>query len=41
MIGLTICSGIGAPEMAAPWVDWRFASEIEAFPRAVLQEDAQ
>ena len=30
-----------APEMAAPWVDWRFASEIEAFPRAVLQEDAQ
>lgn len=38
MIGLTMCSGIGAPEMAAPWVDWRFASEIEAFPRAVLQE---
>ena len=37
MIGMTLCSGIGAPEMAAPWVDWRFASEIEAFPRAVLQ----
>ena len=38
MIGLTMCSGIGAPETAAPWVDWRFASEIEPFPRAVLQE---
>ena len=38
MIGLTMCSGIGAPELAAPWVDWRFASEIEPFPRAVLQE---
>jgi DNA (cytosine-5)-methyltransferase 1 len=37
MIGLTLCSGIGAPEVAAPWVDWRLASEIEAFPRAVLQ----
>ncbi|MGH1579049.1 DNA cytosine methyltransferase [Planktotalea sp.] len=37
MIGMTLCSGIGAPEMAAPWVDWRLASEIEAFPRAVLQ----
>ena len=24
--------------MAAPWVDWRLASEIEKFPRAVLQE---
>lgn len=38
MIGLTMCSGIGAPELAAPWVDWRFASEIEPFPRAVLSE---
>ncbi|UWQ30233.1 DNA cytosine methyltransferase [Leisingera sp. M523] len=38
MIGATFCSGIGAPEMAAPWVDWRLASEIEPFPRAVLQE---
>ena len=36
--GMTLCSGIGAPEVAAPWVDWRFASEIEPFPRAVLQE---
>lgn len=36
-IGWTFCSGIGAPEVAAPWVDWRLASEIEAFPRAVLQ----
>jgi DNA (cytosine-5)-methyltransferase 1 len=38
VIGWTLCSGIGAPEMAAPWVDWRLASEIEKFPRAVLQE---
>jgi DNA (cytosine-5)-methyltransferase 1 len=38
MIGMTMCSGIGAPEVAAPWVDWRMASEIEPFPRAVLQE---
>lgn len=37
MIGMTLCSGIGAPEMAAPWVDWRLASEIEPFPRAVLK----
>jgi DNA (cytosine-5)-methyltransferase 1 len=37
VIGMTLCSGIGAPEMAAPWIDWRLASEIEAFPRAVLQ----
>lgn len=38
MIGATFCSGIGAPEMAAPWVDWRFASEIAPFPREVLQQ---
>jgi len=38
MIGMTMCSGIGAPEVAAPWVDWRMASEIEQFPRAVLCE---
>jgi len=37
MIGWTLCSGIGAPEIAAPWVDWRLAAEIEPFPRAVLQ----
>jgi len=37
LTGMTLCSGIGAPEMAAPWVDWRLASEIEKFPRAVLQ----
>lgn len=36
-VGMTLCSGIGAPEVAAPWVDWRLASEIEKFPRAVLQ----
>jgi DNA (cytosine-5)-methyltransferase 1 len=36
MIGWTYCSGIGAPEAAAPFIDWRLASEIEDFPRAVL-----
>ncbi|WP_457650842.1 DNA cytosine methyltransferase [Profundibacter sp.] len=38
LIGMTICSGIGAPEVAAPWVDWVLASEIEAFPREVLAD---
>ena len=38
IIGMTLCSGIGAPEVAAPLVEWRFASEIEPFPRAVLQD---
>ncbi len=38
MIGMTVCSGIGAPEHAAPWVDWRYQSEIEKFPSAVLRE---
>jgi DNA (cytosine-5)-methyltransferase 1 len=36
MIGMTVCSGIGAPEVAAPWIDWRYQSEIEKFPSAVL-----
>lgn len=36
MIGMTVCSGIGAPEVAAPWIDWRYQSEIEPFPAAVL-----
>lgn len=36
MIGMTVCSGIGAPEVAAPWIDWRWQSEIEPFPSAVL-----
>lgn len=38
MIGATVCSGIGAPELAMPWVDWRLCSEIEKFPRAVLEQ---
>ena len=38
MIGMTVCSGIGAPEHAAPWIDWQFQSEIEKFPSAVLAE---
>jgi DNA (cytosine-5)-methyltransferase 1 len=38
MIGMTVCSGIGAPEHAAPWIDWQYQSEIEKFPSAVLAE---
>ena len=33
--GATVCSGIGAPEVAAPWVDWHWCSEIEPFPSEV------
>lgn len=36
IIGATCCSGIGAPEVAAPWVCWRWCAEIEKFPAAVL-----
>jgi len=36
MIGMTVCSGIGSPEVACPEIEWRAASEIEPFPRAVL-----
>ena len=36
MIGMTVCSGIGAPELSAPWIDWKYQSEIEPFPAAVL-----
>ena len=38
MIGMTVCSGIGSPEVAAPWIDWRYQSEIEPFPSAVLAQ---
>jgi len=38
VIGMTVCSGIGAPELSAPWIDWRYQSEIEPFPCAVLRE---
>jgi len=33
---MSVCSGIGAPEISAPWIDWRYQSEIEPFPCAVL-----
>jgi site-specific DNA-cytosine methylase len=36
-IGMSICSGIGAPECAAPWIDWKYQAEIEPFPSAVLK----
>ncbi|MBK8246135.1 MAG: DNA cytosine methyltransferase [Gemmatimonadetes bacterium] len=35
MKGGTMFSGIGAPECAAPWIDWRWCSEIDLFPSAV------
>jgi DNA (cytosine-5)-methyltransferase 1 len=35
VIGATVCSGIGAPEAAMPWIDWRFAAEIDSAARAV------
>ena len=35
MKGGTLFSGIGAPECAAPWVDWRWCAEIDRFPAAV------
>lgn len=36
MRGATCFSGIGAPEVAMPWVDWVWHSEIEPFPCAVM-----
>jgi DNA (cytosine-5)-methyltransferase 1 len=35
--GVTYCSGIGAPEVAAPEIDWLYCAEIEKFPSAVLK----
>lgn len=35
MKGATLCSGIGAPECAAPWIDWIWSSDIEPFPNCV------
>ena len=36
MKGATLFSGIGAPEIAAPDIDWVWHAEIEPFPSAVL-----
>lgn len=33
--GATLFSGIGAPELAAPWIDWRWAAETDRFASAV------
>jgi DNA (cytosine-5)-methyltransferase 1 len=38
MKGATCFSGIGAPECAAPWIDWRWSAEIDPFPAAVHAE---
>jgi len=34
--GGTLFSGVGAPECAMPWVDWRWCAEIDPFASAVL-----
>jgi len=34
--GATMFSGIGAPETAAPFIDWLWCAEIEPFPSAVM-----
>lgn len=36
MTGATLFSGIAAPEIAMPWVDWRFSAEVDKFASAVL-----
>jgi DNA (cytosine-5)-methyltransferase 1 len=36
MTGATMCSGIGAPETAAPGVQWLWSAEVERFPSRVL-----
>jgi DNA (cytosine-5)-methyltransferase 1 len=38
LIGGTLFSGIGAPELAAPEIDWRWCAEIDSFSCAVLAE---
>ena len=38
MNGGTLFSGIAAPELAAPEIDWRWSAEIDPFARAVLAE---
>lgn len=34
--GGTLFSGIGTPELSAPWIDWRWSTEIDPFANAVL-----
>ena len=36
MRGATLFSGIGAPEIAAPEIEWVWHAEIDAFPSAVM-----
>lgn len=36
LTGATCFSGIGASETAAPWINWRWSAEVEAFPAEVL-----
>ena len=38
LTGATVCSGIGAAEWAAPWVDWKWCCELAKFPSQVLAE---
>ncbi len=36
MTGATVFSGIGAPEVGIPYVEWKWNAEIEKFPSSVL-----
>ena len=29
-IGMTVCSGIGAAEVSAPWIDWRRVTRMRS-----------
>ena len=37
MRGATLFSGIGAPEVSAPQIDWAWHAEIDKFPSAVME----
>jgi DNA (cytosine-5)-methyltransferase 1 len=36
MKAATVCSGIGSPEVAAPWIDWRWTAETDKHACTVL-----
>src|SRR6516165_387793 len=38
MIGGTLFSGIGAPEISSPFIDWQWCAEADPFACAVLKE---
>ncbi len=38
MIGATLFSGIGAPEVSTPQINWRWSAEIDPFASAVIAQ---